>query len=230
MGACNKDGDYYALRATPARQDPAWTDDLGAPAGPNGLCVGSATWDSVTNQLFLPGGTATTIGGTSFGGSISSVDPATGAYLWRTGLPCGAVGSPSADSAGVLAVGTWSCPSASDKAGAYLVSTSTGAIIKTLPVSGRVFSQPVFAQGNLFVAGQTSGIYSFAPKTAGHRQFSSGARTDGQSSQAPSDVRGADDPPSPQQIRRPRSSRRERQFTADSPRYSEVLFRRGASD
>lgn len=169
VGACNKDGDYYALQASPLGTTPRWTDDLGAPAGPNGLCVGSAVWDKVTNQLFLPGGTATTIGGTSFGGSISSVNPATGAYLWRTGLPCGAVGSPSTDSAGVLAVATWSCPSASDKAGAYLVNASTGAIISKLPVSGRVFSQPVYAQGNLLVAGQTSGLYSFAPKSAGRR-------------------------------------------------------------
>ena len=168
VGACNKNGNYYALRATPLGSMPLWTDQLGAPAGPNGLCVGSAIWD-LGGRLFLPGGTATTIGGTSFGGSISSVNPATGAYLWRTGLPCGAVGSPSADTAGVLAVGTWSCPSAAASPGAYLLSADTGAIITRLPVSGRVFSQPVFAQSNLIVAGQTSGLYSFAPKTVGHR-------------------------------------------------------------
>jgi hypothetical protein len=29
--------------------------------------------------------------------------------------------------------------------------------------SARVFGQPVFAQGNLFVATETNGLYDFAP-------------------------------------------------------------------
>jgi hypothetical protein len=62
------------------------------------------------------GGDPTTIGGTSNGGSIRQVDPA------------------------------------------------TGAILKTLPVgSSRVFSQPVFAQGTLFIATETKGLYNIAP-------------------------------------------------------------------
>lgn len=39
----------------------------------------------------------------------------------------------------------------------------TGAILTTLPTKGRIFSQPVFAQGTLlFVATQTGGLYDFA--------------------------------------------------------------------
>jgi len=39
-----------------------------------------------------------------------------------------------------------------------------GAILKTLPVgSSRVFGQPVFAQGTLFVATTTNGLFDFAP-------------------------------------------------------------------
>jgi hypothetical protein len=162
VGACNKDGDYYTLAASPLGTSPLWTDPIGAPASPAGLCLASAVWDSQTGQLFIAGD-ATTIGGTSFGGSVSEVDPATGAFGWQTGLPCAATGTPSLDSAGVLAVGTWGC-TAPNTPGAYLLDAATGAILTTLPTgTSKVFSQPVFAQGTLFVAAQTGGLYDFAP-------------------------------------------------------------------
>src|SRR6266536_3204299 len=135
---------------------------------------GSDLWVSTGNEcdptintcpagaLYL-GGDGTTIGGTGFGGSIRRVDPVTGGFIWQTGLPCAVMGTPTVDGAGVLAVGTYSCVSPATP-GAYLISASTGAILKTLPVaSGRVFGQPVFSQGALFVATETHGLYSFAP-------------------------------------------------------------------
>ena len=73
------------------------------------------------------------------------------------------MGTPSLDSAGVLAVGTYSCPK-SHTPGAYLVNASTGAILTTLPTgASRVFAQPVFAQGTLFAATEINGVYDFAP-------------------------------------------------------------------
>jgi hypothetical protein len=73
------------------------------------------------------------------------------------------MGTPSLDSAGVLAAGTYLCPTGNTP-GAYLINATTGAILKSLPLgSGRVFSQPVFAQGALFVATETNGLYDFAP-------------------------------------------------------------------
>ena len=127
-----------------------------------GSCIASAVWNEHTGALYL-GGTSTTVGGTSFGGSIRQVNPATGAYIWQTGLPCSVMGTPTLDSAGVLALGTYSCVSPNVQ-GAYLVNAATGAILKQLPAgSGAVFGQLVFAQGNLFVATKTSGLYDFAP-------------------------------------------------------------------
>ena len=109
------------------------------------------------------GGDPTTISGISYGGSIRQVNPATGAYTWQAGLPCAVMGTPSLDSAGVLAAGTYLCPTG-NAPGAYLINATTGAILKTLPVgSSRVFSQPVFAQGTLFVATEAQGLYNFAP-------------------------------------------------------------------
>ena len=73
------------------------------------------------------------------------------------------MGTPTLDTAGVLAVGTYSC-SGSNQPGAYLINASTGAILATLPVgNSRVFGQPVFAQGSVFVATESKGLYTFAP-------------------------------------------------------------------
>jgi outer membrane protein assembly factor BamB len=172
VGACNKNGNYYALAAKPLGSTPLWADMIGAPAtgGPTaprsatvsgGDCIASAVWDAPAGVLFI-GGNATTINGTSYRGSIRQANPATGAYTWQTGLPCAVEGTPSLDSAGVLAAGTYTfgtCPT-----GAYLIDAATGAILTTLPVgSARVFAQPVFAQQTLFVATETNGLYNFAP-------------------------------------------------------------------
>jgi hypothetical protein len=63
----------------------------------------------------------------------------------------------------VLAVGTYHCASSGTR-GAYLVDAATGAILIKLPVgSTKIFGQPVFAQGALFVATETRGLYDFAP-------------------------------------------------------------------
>jgi len=162
VGACNKNGRYYALAANPLGSTPLWTDTIGAPAGALSSCLASSVWNGQTGALYI-GGDATTIGGTSYGGSVRQVNPATGAFIWQAGLPCAVMGTPSLDSAGVLAAGTYSCTTPNTP-GAYLVNAATGAILKTLPVgSSRVFGQPVFAQGTLFVATETQGLYNFAP-------------------------------------------------------------------
>jgi len=162
VGACNKNGNYYALAANPLGSTPLWTDSIGAPAHGDNSCLASAIWNGQAGNLFIGGG-PTTIGGTSYGGSVRQVNPATGAYIWQTGLPCAVMGTPSLDSAGVLAAGTYRCP-AGNTPGAYLLDAATGAILKVLPVgSTRVFSQPVFAQGTLFAATETQGLFNFAP-------------------------------------------------------------------
>jgi polyvinyl alcohol dehydrogenase (cytochrome) len=162
VGACNKNGLYYALAANPLGSTTLWTDTIGAPAQGSSSCIASAVWDGPAGALYI-GGDGTTIGGTAYGGSVRQVNPATGNFIWQTGLPCGVMGTPSLDSAGVLAVGTYSCAQP-NLPGAYLINAATGAILKVLLVgSSRLFSQPVFAQGTLFVATETHGLYDFAP-------------------------------------------------------------------
>jgi outer membrane protein assembly factor BamB len=162
VGACNKNGRYYALAASPLGSTPLWADTIGEPAGTIGSCLASAVWDGPGGRLYV-GGNGTTIGGTSYGGSVRQVNPATGGFIWQAGLPCAVMGTPALDGAGVLAAGTYRCASPNTP-GAYLINASTGAILTALPVgSSRVFSQPVFAQGSLFVATETNGLYDFAP-------------------------------------------------------------------
>ncbi|MGN6167678.1 MAG: outer membrane protein assembly factor BamB family protein [Solirubrobacteraceae bacterium] len=166
VGACNKDGNYYALTANPLGTAPLWASTIGDPAGDHSSCLASAVWDGQTSHMYI-GGNTTTIGGTTYGGSIGQVDPSTGHFIWQTGLPCAVMGTPSLDSASVLAVGTYNCSSATPvpgTPGAYLLNAATGKLLKTLPVgSSKVFAQPVFAQGNLLVATESNGLYSFAP-------------------------------------------------------------------
>ena len=162
VGSCNKDGLFYALAANPLGSSTLWTDRIGAPAGSLSSCIASAVWDGPAGTLYM-GGDGTTIGGTSYGGSVRRLNPVTGAFSWQTGLPCAVMGTPTLDSAAVLAAGTYSCVRPKTP-GAYLINASTGAILKSLPVgSSRVFGQPVFAQGTLFVATETAGLYDFAP-------------------------------------------------------------------
>ena len=162
LGACNKNGLFYALADNPLGTSPLWTTRLGVPGGARGACLSSAVWNGPAGTLYLSGN-GTTIGGTSVGGSIGRVNPSTGAFIWQTGLPCAVMGTPTLDSAGVLAVGTYRCVKTATP-GAYLVNAATGGILTTLPVgANKVFAQPVFAQGTLFVATESGGLYNLAP-------------------------------------------------------------------
>src|SRR5262244_3084821 len=162
LGACNKNGLFYALADNPLGTSPLWTTRLGVPGGARGACLSSAVWNGPAGTLYLSGN-GTTIGGTNVGGSIGRVNPSTGAFIWQTGLPCAVMGTPTLDSAGVLAVGTYRCVNPATP-GAYLVNAATGAILTQLPVgANKVFAQPVFAQGTLFVATESGGLYNLAP-------------------------------------------------------------------
>jgi outer membrane protein assembly factor BamB len=153
---------FYALAASPLGSKPLWTDEIAEPDGTNGECIASAVWNATDGTLYAAGG-FTTIRGTGYRGSIDKINPATGAYVWQTGLPCRVIGTPTLDSAGVLAVGTTAC-TAPNTPGAYLINAATGAVLTRLPVgSTKVFGQPVFAQGTLFVATETNGLYDLAP-------------------------------------------------------------------
>jgi hypothetical protein len=158
VGACNKNGTYYAFKANQVAAGPLWTLAVGNPD--SGECDAAAVWNG--SHLFI-GGPATTVGGTSYGGSISEVKPATGKIVWQTGLVGPVVGSPSEGGGGVVAAGTFGAAAGQNLV--YLINASTGQVLKTLSLSGgAIFSQPVFADSYLIVAGRSGGLAAFAPK------------------------------------------------------------------
>jgi hypothetical protein len=160
VGACNKNGILYAFKAADVSAGPVWQTPIGKGQGGAGAkaCLDAAVWDG--SRLFI-GGNATTIGGTTYNGSIRELDPDTGAVVWQTGLGGNILGSPSIDGAGVVAASTFDTSAGASNA-TYLIDAATGAILKTLPHSA-AFPQPVFAGSDLIVATQHDGVQVYGP-------------------------------------------------------------------
>src|SRR6266702_233218 len=147
VGACNKNGVFYALRRSTMKV--AWSRRIGAPAPHHGVsnCSASAIYDGRT--LFVAG-PRHVINGKAYPGSVQALNPNTGALLWQTGLANGVIGSPSLDGGGVLAVGTYGFTKTPNEV--YLLDASTGSIQRRLVRGSADFAQSVFAEGRLFTA------------------------------------------------------------------------------
>jgi hypothetical protein len=158
VGACNKNGIFYALKRNHLTDGPVWSFQMGAPStvGP-GLCLAGAVWDGT--RLFLAGN-ATTINGTSYNGSIRKLNPATGVPIWERGLSGIVLGSPTENGSGVLAVGSWDYTGAPNRI--WLVNASNGDILKTINVNSATFGQQVFADAYLLVPSQKKGLFAYA--------------------------------------------------------------------
>jgi outer membrane protein assembly factor BamB len=169
VGACNKNGIYYAFRQGDLHDGPVWQQRIAASYGtqPNtgGQCDAAAIWDGT--NLIEAGGNATVINGTTYQGSVQSLDPATGTPIWQTGLPGEVIGSPTEDGAGVVAAEIFQ--SNTGKLGVYLFSAASGAILGYINTSpSAIFSQPVFAGNDLLVAGNFAvGLTAYEITTPG---------------------------------------------------------------
>src|SRR5215472_5298253 len=159
VGACNKNGTYYALKQGDLAAGPVWSDTVGAPQTAGGQCDAAAIWDGT--HLFIAGNT-TTINGLSYPGSIRMVDPATGAYLWQQGLIGPPIGSPTMDGAGVIGVTEYGTGTTAKTFKLYLINAATGAILNTV-TTGPEFGQPVFADNKIFIPTQGRGLIVDSP-------------------------------------------------------------------
>lgn len=162
VGACDKNGYFYAFDRNDLARGPLWT--LQAATVP-GQCTAAAAWDAATGELVISSN-ATTVGGKTYAGAVRRVDPASGAVLWAAGLPEPVVGTPTLDGAGVLAVQTYAY-STSRGAAVHLFSADTGRQVGLIRVASAVFAQPVPADGYLFVATSTSGLWAYVPGSTG---------------------------------------------------------------
>lgn len=156
VGACNKNGIYYALNRTTMAL--VWKLRVGAKSSSASAaqCSAAAIFDGT--YLYLAGD-PTTINGHSYRGSLRRVDPKSGAILWQLGLPNSILGSPSMNGGGVIAAGTYdftSTPNAD-----YLVNAANGQLLRTLSTGGTNFSQSAFANGYLFTANVGLGLTAY---------------------------------------------------------------------
>ena len=175
VGACNKNGRYYALRRYGLSRGPVWSVRVGAAAHTNqGMCLASAVWNARASKLYLAGN-ATRIHGQAYDGSVREVNAGTGTTRWATGLDCGVLGTPALDAAtGVLAVATWT-PCRHGSPAVYLLNAATGGILGTLPLTVGGFAQPVFAGPYLLVADESGQVVAYSPAvTAGQERCTRG--------------------------------------------------------
>lgn len=157
VGACNKNGKYYALRSQNLGAGYVWSFLMGSSFGEGGgICIGGTIWDG--SHLYV-GGPRTTIDGTEYEGSIRKLNPNTGIPVWETGLPGTVLGTPTKNGAGVVAAATYD-----DTNAVYLIDASNGKILTTLDTeNAQVFSQPVFADDYLFVATTFGTMFAYTP-------------------------------------------------------------------
>jgi outer membrane protein assembly factor BamB len=163
VGACNKNGVFYAWNRQQLTAGPVWQFQAGNPDSDAGACLTSAAYSAPTKQLFVAAN-QTTVGAVAVPGSLRSLNPATGAALWVQPLACMPNGSPTINATTeVLAVPLYGPCSASGHVGVALYNATTGALLRTLTTAGPMFAQPVFAEGKLFVADESGKLVAYSP-------------------------------------------------------------------
>ncbi len=165
VGACSKDGYYYALNPSDLAAGPVWQHQM-SEGGGGDECDAAAIWTG--SSLIEAGGAPTTIGGTLYSGSVQELDPSTGQPIWQTGLPGPPIGSCSEDGAGVVACGVYTGNTPQDM-GFYLLNASNGQVIEHISTPGSfLFAQPVFDNNDMIVAGRDGiGVTAYEITTPG---------------------------------------------------------------
>jgi outer membrane protein assembly factor BamB len=160
VGACNKNGVFYAWRRGNLAAGPVWQRTVGSPNSWPTPCLGSGAVDATS--LYVAAG-PTTVNGQSVAGAIRALNPATGAVRWARALPCATVGTPTVDLVShVLAVPLFACANAAN-GGVALFRGTDGTPLRTLASASSIFAQAVFAAGRLYVATEGSGVTAYTP-------------------------------------------------------------------
>ena len=162
VGACDKNGYYYALSQKDLAAGPVWSTQLGTPAAePSNACLATASWDG-THLLITTN--SSTIGGVSYPAVARELNPATGRALWQTGLSLGpVVGNSAVDGGGVLAAVTFSDKSQATTNQLALLNASSGALLATYATTTRTGGGPVWADGYLLFGGSNGILHSDVP-------------------------------------------------------------------
>ncbi len=151
VGACDKNGIFYAWRAQNLAAGPLWTVQVGNPAGAGvDMCLASPTWDAAGGRL-IQASNSTKLSGHAYPASVRRLDTATGSVIWQLGLGTGPVlGTTSLDGSSVLATVSYSTTKGTTSS-LYLIDATRGVILRTIALDNHAFSQPVFADKYLFI-------------------------------------------------------------------------------
>jgi outer membrane protein assembly factor BamB len=156
VGACSKNGFFYALR-TSNLNTPVWKRQIGTATDDGGdACLAAGVYDG--RRLFV-GSNATVIGGTAYQGSVRQVDPAPGASIWEHGLPANVPGSPALNGAGVIAAAGHDFTPSGLTNVTTLLDADTGSVLATIN-TGKEFAQPIFADQYLLLTSAYSNTMS----------------------------------------------------------------------
>ena len=146
VGACNKNGTFYAFSTSAISAGPVWQRTTSR----GGECDAAPLFDGT--HLFLAG-VITRIKGVKYDGSVRKVNPGTGGIIWQTGLPGKIIGTPGMDGAGVIAASSYGARGGQN--GLWLINAANGQILKSVSYgTSSTFAQPVFADNYLFTASQ----------------------------------------------------------------------------
>jgi outer membrane protein assembly factor BamB len=156
VGACNKNGYYYAWKSNALSAGPVWKLKIAQHNNTTGDCDAGAIWDGA--NLYV-GGPRTTIGGISYRGSMRKLDPATGATVWATGLPEAIMTSPTLDGAGAIAAASFDTSSSTNTG--FLIDRGTGAYRLVDDGAAPAAPSPVFGDQFLVIATGAGSIYTY---------------------------------------------------------------------
>lgn len=153
VGVINKNGFYYTLVRDMLGFGPAWRvaiSDGGVVPQDGTGDIATAAYDGETLYVGAEGGT---VGGQSCTGSVSAMDPSTGAFIWRHCFTDGFVlGGVSGASGGVIAVGEGNNIS--------VLSAATGAAVYTFTGTGPFWGPPSIANGALYEGDMAGNLYA----------------------------------------------------------------------
>jgi outer membrane protein assembly factor BamB len=157
VGACNKDGNYYAWRLNALSAGPVWQVPIAAHNNSTGDCDGGGIWDG--SNLYV-GGCATTINGVFYRGSMRKLDPATGDSLWVTGLPVAIRTAPTLDAAGAIAATSFDLGDFPANT-AFLINAKTGSYQTVYDGNTLAAPSPIFADQYLVIATDGGTLYTY---------------------------------------------------------------------
>ena len=156
IGVANKNGYYYAFDRTQLSAGPLWSDSL-ATGGECPDCGDGSISPSAFNgsTLFVAAGN-TTINGTSCTSSISAIDPATGAFVWRRCLTTGPTLGAVVASPGLVV--------ADSRSAVNVLDAATGNTLfqyADTSSSSYFFSAPAISNGMLYAPNDDGNLYAF---------------------------------------------------------------------